>query len=225
MNRGKSRRSCRGDYDFRHGLTQNPITSFSVKTFPILHALLRGLDYCLKLVWKENKQNSVMIKAARKRIQEIIKAKTGLSVDKPDPVGAGGTTTATGTWPGNYYLIHRSVKFWLTVFPRRSKVMEGVIGRCSMCLLQTFLNTEGSIFQEESQYRKFGTALQRNILNFGKPLAKLQIHTINIPSASTFCCTYSSKWVDKTSLLVWRTIGKQQQEHSKLQRASLSEKH
>ena len=96
MNRGKSRRSCRGDYDFRHGLTQNPITSFSVKTFPILHALLRGLDYCLKLVWKENKQNSVMIKAARKRIQEIIKAKTGLSVDKPDPVGAGGTTTATG---------------------------------------------------------------------------------------------------------------------------------
>ena len=37
-----------------------------------------------------------MIKAARKRIQEIIKAKTGLSVDKPDPVGAGGTTTATG---------------------------------------------------------------------------------------------------------------------------------
>ena len=46
--------SCRGDYDFRHGLTQNPITSFSVKTFPILHALLRGLDYCLKLVYKLN---------------------------------------------------------------------------------------------------------------------------------------------------------------------------
>ena len=82
--------SCRGDYDFRHGLTQNLITSFSVKTFPILHALLRGLDYYLKLVyklnaevnmWKENKQISVMIKAAKKRIQEIIKAKTGLSVD------------------------------------------------------------------------------------------------------------------------------------------------
>eukprot|EP00731_Ephydatia_muelleri_P007037 Em0003g1285a len=68
--------SCRGDYDFRHGLKQNPITSFSLKTFPILHALLRGLDYCLKLVyklnaavnvWKENKQISVMIKAAKKR--------------------------------------------------------------------------------------------------------------------------------------------------------------
>ena len=94
--------SYRGDYNFRHGLTQNPITSFSVKTFPILHALLRGLDYCLKLVyklnakvnvWKENKQISVMIKAAKKRVQEIIKAKTGLSVDKPDPVGAGGTST------------------------------------------------------------------------------------------------------------------------------------
>ena len=55
----------RADYHLRHGLTQNPITAFSVKTFPILHALLRGLDYCLKLVyklsagvdeWKENSQ-------------------------------------------------------------------------------------------------------------------------------------------------------------------------
>ena len=87
--------SCRGDYDSRHGLSQNSITSFSVKTFPILHALLCGLDYCLMLVyklnaevnvWKENKQISVMIKAAKRRVQEIIKAKT---VDKPDPVGAG----------------------------------------------------------------------------------------------------------------------------------------
>ena len=29
----------RGDYDERMGLTQNPITSFDVHTFPILHAV------------------------------------------------------------------------------------------------------------------------------------------------------------------------------------------
>ena len=38
----------RGDYEERMGLTQIPITSFNVHTFPIFHALLRGLDYCLK---------------------------------------------------------------------------------------------------------------------------------------------------------------------------------
>ena len=35
----------RGDYEERMGLTQNSITSFNIHTFPILHALLRGLDY------------------------------------------------------------------------------------------------------------------------------------------------------------------------------------
>ena len=44
----------RADYHRRHGLTQYPIIAFSVNTFPILHALLRGLDYCLKLVYKLN---------------------------------------------------------------------------------------------------------------------------------------------------------------------------
>ena len=33
---------------------QKPITSFSVKAFQIPHALLCGLDYCLKLVYKLN---------------------------------------------------------------------------------------------------------------------------------------------------------------------------
>ena len=92
----------RADYHLRHGLTQNPITAFSVNTFPILHALLRDLDYCLKLVcklsagvdeWKENSQTKAKVRVAKKFIQETIKAKTGLTVDKPDPVVAGGTTT------------------------------------------------------------------------------------------------------------------------------------
>ena len=33
-----------GDYKDRMGLTQNPISAYNVATFPILHALLRGLD-------------------------------------------------------------------------------------------------------------------------------------------------------------------------------------
>ena len=42
----------RANYHLRNRLTQNPITALSVKTIPILHALLRGLDYSLKLVYK-----------------------------------------------------------------------------------------------------------------------------------------------------------------------------
>ena len=43
--------------------------------------------------WKENSQTEAKVRVAKKCIQETIKAKTGLTVDKPDPVGAGGTTT------------------------------------------------------------------------------------------------------------------------------------
>ena len=101
----------RADYHMRHGLTQNPITAFSVNTFPILHALLRGLYYCLKLVyklsagvdeWKENSQT--IAKVAKKFIQKTIKAKTGLTVDKPHPVGLE-ELQQQETWPDNYYLI------------------------------------------------------------------------------------------------------------------------
>ena len=44
----------RGDYSKRLGLTQCPITGVSIKTFPILHALLRGFDFCLKILHKLN---------------------------------------------------------------------------------------------------------------------------------------------------------------------------
>ena len=41
--------SNRGDYSERVGLTQSPISTLAIQTFPILHVLLRGLDYCLKI--------------------------------------------------------------------------------------------------------------------------------------------------------------------------------
>ena len=44
----------RADYEERMGLSQTPLTAFNAHTFPILHALLRGLDYCLKIIYKLN---------------------------------------------------------------------------------------------------------------------------------------------------------------------------
>ena len=88
------------------GLTQNPISAYNVATFPILHALLRGLDYCLKVAyklnagftsWKENQKQKTKKKEAKKRIIAMIKAKTGIAVDMPDAVRAGGTSTTGKT--------------------------------------------------------------------------------------------------------------------------------
>eukprot|EP00731_Ephydatia_muelleri_P028943 Em0020g587a len=92
----------RGDYSERVGLTQSPISTLAIQTFPILHALLRGLDYCLKIVyklkagvtaWIQNSKQKERVDVAKRKVQEYIKTKTGMTVDKPDPVGAGGTTT------------------------------------------------------------------------------------------------------------------------------------
>ena len=85
----------RGDYEERMGLTQNPITSFNVHTFPILHALLRGMDYYLKIiyklnagvtVWKESEHQASLVDKAKKQVRETIKAKTGMIIDRPDSV-------------------------------------------------------------------------------------------------------------------------------------------
>ena len=76
-------------------LTQNPITSFNVHTFPILHALLRGLNYYLKIiyklnagvtVWKESEHQASLVDKAKKQVRETIKAKTGMIIDRPDSV-------------------------------------------------------------------------------------------------------------------------------------------
>ena len=92
----------RGDYEERMGLTQTPITSFNVHTFPILHALLRGLDYCLKIMyklnagvtaWRENKEQASRVNKAKERVRAIIKEKTGMIINRPDSVGGGTTTT------------------------------------------------------------------------------------------------------------------------------------
>ena len=85
-------------------LTQNPISTLSINTFPILLALLRGLDYCLKIIyklksgvtaWKQNSKQKERVDVAKRRVQDYIKSKSGMVVDKPDPVGAGGTTTTS----------------------------------------------------------------------------------------------------------------------------------
>ena len=89
------------DYKDRIELTQNPISAYNVATFPKLHALIRGLDCGLKVVhklnagftsWKEDQKQKTKKKEAKKRIIAMIKAKTGIAVDMPDAVGAGGTS-------------------------------------------------------------------------------------------------------------------------------------
>ena len=98
----------RRDYGERLGLTQCPITGVSIKTFPILHALLRGFDFCLKVLyklnagvtsWKDGKILAGRVNEAKKRVREIIKSKTGIAVDQPDRVWSGGTTTTRNTAP------------------------------------------------------------------------------------------------------------------------------
>ena len=88
------------------GLTQNSISAYNVTTFPILHALLRGLDYCLKVAyklnaeftcWNEDQKQKTKKNVAKKRIIAMIKAKIGIAVDMPDAVGVGGTSTTGNT--------------------------------------------------------------------------------------------------------------------------------
>ena len=88
----------RGDYSERLGLTQCPITGVSIKTFPILHALLQCFNFCLKLLyklntgvtsWKKGKILAERVNEVNKRVREIIKNKTGVAVDQPDSTGAG----------------------------------------------------------------------------------------------------------------------------------------
>ena len=74
----------RGDYSERVGLTQSPISTLAIQTFPILHALLRGLDYCLKIVyklkvgvtaWIQNSKQKERVDVAKRKVQEYIKDK------------------------------------------------------------------------------------------------------------------------------------------------------
>ena len=47
--------------------------------------------------WKENKILAGRVNEPKKRVRKIIKNKTGVAVDQPDSVGAGGTTTTGNT--------------------------------------------------------------------------------------------------------------------------------
>ena len=73
----------RGDYCERVGLTQSPISTLAIQTFPVLHALLRGLDYCLKIVyklkagvtaWIQNSKQKERVDVAKRKVQEYIVA-------------------------------------------------------------------------------------------------------------------------------------------------------
>ena len=70
-----------------------------------MYKLSAGVDE-----WKEDSQTNAKVMVAKKFIQETIKAKTGLTVDKPDPVGAGGTmTTANMARQLLFYSVKRKV--------------------------------------------------------------------------------------------------------------------
>ena len=42
--------------------------------------------------WIQNSKQKECVDVAKRKDQEYIQTKTGMTVDKPDPVGAGGTT-------------------------------------------------------------------------------------------------------------------------------------
>ena len=63
--------------------------------------MIRGLDCCLKVVykriagftsWKDDRKQKTKKKETKNRIIAMIKAKTGIAVDMPDALGAGGTS-------------------------------------------------------------------------------------------------------------------------------------
>ena len=140
-------------------------------------------------VWQENKQISVMIKATKKRVQEIIKAKTGLSVDKPDPVGAGGTTTGT---------MARKLLF----DPSKRHVLVDCIpekiqgdGRCDRKVFNEFITNLSVIpyLPGGKSTLKVWKGSAKKHLNFGKAIGQTSDSHHQYTSASTFCFTYSSK--------------------------------
>ena len=90
------------------------------KTFPILHALLRGFDFCLKVLyklnagvtsWKEGKILAGRVNEAKNRVREIIKSKTGIAVDQPDSVGSGEQQQQQETQLESFYLRLKNNKY------------------------------------------------------------------------------------------------------------------
>ena len=147
----------RGDYCERVGLTQSPISTLAIQTFPILHALLRGLDYCLKIVyklkagvtaWIQNSKQKERVDVAKRKVQEYIKTKTGMTVDKPDPVGAGGTTT-TGNIARNLLFHPAKRQVLVECVPEKSRKD----GRCDRNVFNEFITNLSVILKAVSSRR------------------------------------------------------------------------
>ena len=91
----------------RLGLTNKPLLmSTNVNYIPVLHAMLRVFDWCLKVIyhlraslksWIESKEDLNVLKITKKEVTDYIEKKTGISVDQPDPTSAGGSNTTGNT--------------------------------------------------------------------------------------------------------------------------------
>ena len=100
----------KGDYQVRKGITQIPITTENIKNIHPLHNILRVFTWLWKicyhataghLSWSEAKlevshrvaRSLDFLELAKQQIQKDVKSDTGISIEKPDPTGHGGTTT------------------------------------------------------------------------------------------------------------------------------------
>ena len=91
----------------RKGLTNKPLlSSTNVDSLPILHALMRTFDWALKVLyhrcanlksWIEHAEDRAVLKGAKEVVQNIVEKKTGIKIDHPDPVGAGGNSNNGNT--------------------------------------------------------------------------------------------------------------------------------
>ena len=100
-----------GDYEERMGVTQQPITVEDISNLHPLHNVLRSFGWLYKicyhataghLKWSEIRldvgnrvgESVTFLEIAKEQIQHTIKEATGICIEKPDPTGHGGTTTA-----------------------------------------------------------------------------------------------------------------------------------
>ena len=102
--------------------------------------------------WIQNSKHKERVDLAKRKVQEYIKTKTGMTVDKPDPVGAGGTTTT-----GN---IARNLLF----DPAKSQVLVECVseksrkdGRCDRNVFNEFITNLSVICTAVSSKRNVNT--------------------------------------------------------------------
>lgn len=92
-------------YSDRKGLTQNPIVNENLNTVSPLHFLMRVFDFCQKLLYHLRSETFQWTDSAIKLgsayqshmdakcdIKEIVKLKSGITMDAADPTGKGGNT-------------------------------------------------------------------------------------------------------------------------------------